>query len=106
MALTELDSSNFDKLVLKADKPVFVDFWAAWCGPCRAVAPVVEELAGEMPEVDFYKLNVDANPQYAAQYGVSSIPNMILFKDGAVVDRVIGAVPKEKIAGAIRKHLG
>ncbi len=86
---------NFDQAVLKSSLPILVDFWAAWCGPCRAVAPVVEELANEYSgKVNFAKLNVDENPELAQKYGVMSIPTLILFKAGQPAQRMVGMRPK------------
>jgi thioredoxin len=83
-----------------------VDFWAAWCGPCRMIAPVLEELAGERPDVKFAKLNVDENPRTAESFNVQGIPRLVFFKDGVERGRVVGAVPKVKIEAAIRQYLG
>lgn len=105
MALTELDTTNFDELVLKADKPVLVDFWAAWCGPCRTMSPIIEEIAGELKSVNFYKLNVDLVGTIAREYKIQSIPTFLLFKGGHVVHTIIGAQPKEKIIKEISRYL-
>jgi thioredoxin 1 len=102
MAVAELDDSNFDSEVLQASEPVLVDFWAPWCGPCRMIAPVVEELAGQYAgSVKFAKLNVDVAPDAAQSYGVSSIPTLMLFKNGEVVERFVGVQPKNRLQEAI-----
>ncbi len=94
----EVNDSNFDQMVLQSKTPVLVDFWAAWCGPCRMVAPLVEELAGEYEgKVTMVKLNVDENPQIASQYGVMSIPTLLIFKDGAPVSNIVGFRPKAEM---------
>ena len=102
----EINESNFEEVVLKSDKPVLVDFWAAWCGPCRMVGPVVEEIAGEYADTAVVgKVDVDANQELSVKYGIRSIPALLVFKGGEVVDQVIGAVPKgvltSKLDGAI-----
>jgi thioredoxin 1 len=96
-ALSDVTDNNFQAEVLEADGPVLVDFWAPWCGPCRVVAPVLEEIAQERPDLRIVKLNVDDNQQTAAKYEVLSIPTMILFKNGAPATKIIGAYPKRKI---------
>ena len=102
----ELTDGNFEQEVLKADIPVLVDFWAEWCGPCRMIAPAVDELAGEYAgKIKVGKVNVDNNQQTAATYGIRSIPTLLLFKDGEVVNQMVGVQPKEKIAEAIKKAL-
>ena len=105
MAL-EFTDSNFEELVLKSDKPVLVDFWAEWCGPCRMVGPVVEELAKEYDgKAVVGKLNVDNNPQVAMKYGIRSIPTILFIKNGEVVDRSVGAVPKAMLAQKLEGQL-
>jgi len=100
--IQQVSDSSFDGDVLKANVPVLIDFWAPWCGPCRAIAPIVEELAGEYDgKLKIVKMNVDDNPQTPAQYGVRGIPNLILFKDGEVKQQIVGAVPKAHLVKAI-----
>ncbi|HCR55268.1 MAG TPA: thioredoxin [Cytophagales bacterium] len=94
----ELNDSNFDEAI-KGDKPVLVDFWAEWCGPCKMIGPVVEELAGEYEgKAVVAKVNVDENPEVAGRFGIRSIPTLLVFKGGQIVDKQIGAVPKSVLA--------
>ena len=104
-AITEVTDSNFQAEVLEADRPVLVDFWAPWCGPCRIVAPHLEELAGEREDLRIVKLNVDENPQVSGQYGVMSIPTLLLFKHGQVAHQIIGALPKSRLMQEIEPAL-
>ena len=103
----ELTEENFEEVVLNSDKPVLVDFWAAWCGPCRMVGPVVEEIAGEYADTAVVgKLDVDANQALSIKYGIRSIPALLYFKDGEVVDNVIGAVPKNVLTSKLETAIG
>ena len=98
---------NFKEEILDSDKVALVDFWAAWCGPCMMLGPVIEELAGDYAgKAVIAKLNVDENPNTAAQYGIRSIPSLLVFKNGQVVDQMLGAMPKNTIAKKIDEHIG
>ncbi|NQV53112.1 MAG: thioredoxin [Flavobacteriales bacterium] len=105
MAL-ELTDSNFEVEALNSDKPVMVDFWAEWCGPCRMVGPIVEEVANEYADKAVVgKLNVDNNPGVAQKYGIRSIPTILFFKNGEIVDRQVGAVPKAALIKKLEAHM-
>ena len=98
--------SDFDTAILKGGKPAFVDFWAPWCGPCRIIGPIVEELAPSYKEKAIIaKMNVDENPQVAQRYGITSIPTLMMFKDGKLVDRAVGAMPKGELQKFIDRNL-
>lgn len=97
MAVIHVGMNEFEQEVLKSDKPVLVDFWASWCGPCQMVGPLVEQLAEEVDTVKFVKVNVDENPELAREYKVVSIPMFVLFKNGDVEKKQIGALPKNEI---------
>jgi thioredoxin 1 len=98
MKPVEITDDNFETEVIKSDKPVLIDFWAVWCGPCKLIAPIVEELAAEYDgKVKIGKLDVDSNQQTAIKFGVRSIPTLLLFKDGKLKETIIGAVPKKNI---------
>jgi thioredoxin 1 len=93
----DVDDAHFDSLVLESDRPVVVDFWASWCGPCRVMSPVLAELAGEREDVRFVKIDVEANQETAARFGVLSMPTFMVFKDGAPVRTLIGSCPKRRL---------
>jgi len=98
MGVDKVSDTTFETEVLKASQPVVVDFWAEWCGPCRMIGPALEEIAGSMAgKVKIVKLNVDENPTTAAKYGIMSIPTLMLFKDGQLASRQVGAAPKQKL---------
>lgn len=101
---TEFTADNFETEVLKSDHPVVVDFWAPWCGPCRQIAPIIEELASENSDVSVGKLNVDDGQDIATKYGITSIPTILMFKGGEVVERVQGVTPKSKLQELIDAH--
>jgi len=102
----EFNDQNFDSDVLKSDAPVLVDFWAVWCGPCKAIAPIVEKLANDyIDKVKIGKMDVDSNNQVAMKYGIRSIPTLLLFNKGKVVDQIIGNVAKESIEDMLKKVL-
>ena len=102
----EITDANFEQEVLKSDKPVLIDFWAVWCGPCRMVAPVVEEIASEYNgKLKVGKLDVDSNPEVSMKFGIRSIPTLMIFKDGKVVEQIIGAVPKRNLVNKVIPHI-
>jgi thioredoxin 1 len=104
--VTEISDAEFNEKVLKATTVVVVDFWAPWCAPCKSIAPLLDELAEEFgSQVTFFKVNVDENPKSPAQYSVRAIPNIVIFKGGSEVNRVVGAVLKDELVNAIRKSL-
>ncbi len=105
MALAITDAT-FEEVVLKSDKPVMVDFWAAWCGPCRMVGPIIDELSEEYEgKVVVGKVDVDANQEFAAKYGVRNIPTVLVFKNGEVVEKQVGVAPKQTYADSLEKYL-
>jgi thioredoxin 1 len=102
--VTSIGDGDFKKEVLESSQPVLVDFWATWCAPCRAIAPVVEELASQYKgKIKFSKMDIDEHQETPQQFGIRSIPTLLLFKDGKVVQQIVGAVPKAKLEEALRK---
>ena len=100
----ELTDANFEETVLKSDKPVLVDFWAEWCGPCRMVGPIIEQLAEENPDINIGKVNVDENNELAAKFGIRSIPTILILRDGEVIDKVSGVKPIGEFQELLAKH--
>ncbi len=106
MKPVEVNDANFQTEVISSDKPVLVDFWAVWCGPCKMIAPIVEEMAKEFDgKLKVTKMDVDANPRTAMQYGIRSIPTLMIFKGGQVVEQIVGAVPKRHLQDKLTPHL-
>ncbi len=102
----EVNDSNFEEIVLKSDKPVIVDFWAEWCGPCRMIGPIVEELSEDYKDQAVCtKLDVDSNPAVASKYGIRNIPTVLFFKNGEIVDKQVGAVPKSNLEAKLKPLL-
>ena len=106
MSVLTITKDNFEDEVLKSDKPVLIDFWAEWCGPCRAIGPVIDELSKEYDgKVNIGKVNVDQNPQISVNYGITSIPAILFVKGGKVVDKLVGAQPKANFVKKIEAHI-
>lgn len=101
MSVLTITQNNFENEVLKSDKPVLLDFWASWCGPCRMLSPVVDEIAEENPQIKVGKINVDEEGDLAASFGVMSIPTLVVIKNGQVLNQSVGVVPKQKILGML-----
>ena len=99
----EFDDANFDAEVLKSDKPVLIDFWAEWCVPCKMIAPAVEEVANENEAVKVGKVNVDGNPGIASKYGIRSIPSLLVFRGGEVIDSIVGFLPEAELKKRVEK---
>ena len=105
MSIVNIDDGQFEKEVMEADQLVMVDFWAEWCGPCRALGPKLEEIANEKDNVKVVKINIDQNKETAQKFGIRSIPTMILFKGGKDVETLMGNLPKEEITAKIEAHV-
>lgn len=104
--INEIKDTNFDETIKNSSEPVVVDFWASWCGPCKMLAPIIDEISGELGDkAKFFKLNVDENPVTSTQYKIASIPTVMILKNGEVVDTLVGFRPKDAIKSAIEKHV-
>ena len=101
MAVSEVTDSSFNSDVLQADKPVIVDFWAPWCGPCKRISPILDEMSESRDDVAFVKVNVDDNPSTAMSYSISSIPTIIRFENGEITQRAVGALPKQQLSAQL-----
>lgn len=101
MSVIHINKSNFQNVVLNSEKPVLLDFWAPWCGPCRMVSPVVDEIASERGDIKVGKVNVDEQPELAAQFGVMSIPTLVVMKNGKLANKTVGAKPKAQILAVL-----
>lgn len=97
MSVKKIDKNNYREVVLQSDKPVLLDFWASWCGPCRMISPIIDKIAREHPEIVVGKINVDEQPELAREYGAMSIPLLVVVKDGKVTNKAVGAMPEQRI---------
>lgn len=102
MTSVKINRNNFENEVMKSEKPVLLDFWATWCGPCRMVSPVIDEIAGEHPEIKVGKINVDEEPELASAFKVTGIPSLFVVKDGKIANQAVGAMPKQQILDMLK----
>ena len=105
MSVQHITDDEYENAVLKSETPVLVDFWASWCGPCKMVGPILEELSEELSGVKIVKIDIDQNNAWAGKLGIMSIPTMLIYKDGEVVAKQVGALPKEELKGFIQAHI-